>query len=251
MNLELLDKHYLVYKHTAPNGKVYIGITGFDPKHRWLNNGRGYQHQTTFFNAIIKYGWVNFKHDILYTELTEKEALDKEEELIQKYKSYDRRYGYNISLRGHKYGETINKEINRKLKPKNIPPIPKWNNIGRVVEKKDKNGNILCTYKSVRAVATALNENIETLRTRLNKYKVLDYVNFTLSYGKQEPLPKIQMLTLSGELLKTFKNVSEAYRFLGKINKGHISKACRGIGSSNYLGYKWRYYYENTDNKIA
>lgn len=39
--------------------------------------------------------------------------------------------------------------------------------------------------------------------------------------------------------------------FLGKINKGHISKACRGIGSSNYLGYKWRYYYENTDNKIA
>ena len=30
MSLELLDKHYLVYKHTAPNGKVYIGITGFD-----------------------------------------------------------------------------------------------------------------------------------------------------------------------------------------------------------------------------
>ena len=42
--------NYIVYKHTAPNGKVYIGITGFDPEYRWLNNGRGYKNQTTFFS---------------------------------------------------------------------------------------------------------------------------------------------------------------------------------------------------------
>lgn len=30
---------YSVYKHTAPNGKVYIGITGKDPEKRWLNGG--------------------------------------------------------------------------------------------------------------------------------------------------------------------------------------------------------------------
>ena len=30
---------YSVYKHTAPNGKVYIGITSRKPEYRW-NNGR-------------------------------------------------------------------------------------------------------------------------------------------------------------------------------------------------------------------
>ena len=68
----------MVYKHTAPNGKVYIGITGFDPKYRWLN-GRGYSMQSVFFNAIVKYGWINFKHEILFTDLTKEDALDKEE----------------------------------------------------------------------------------------------------------------------------------------------------------------------------
>lgn len=26
---------YVVYKHTCPNGKVYIGITSQKPEHRW------------------------------------------------------------------------------------------------------------------------------------------------------------------------------------------------------------------------
>lgn len=30
-----------VYKHTSPSGKVYIGITGREPKLRW-DNGNGY-----------------------------------------------------------------------------------------------------------------------------------------------------------------------------------------------------------------
>lgn len=32
---------YCVYKHTTPNGKVYIGITSKNPLKRW-NNGIGY-----------------------------------------------------------------------------------------------------------------------------------------------------------------------------------------------------------------
>lgn len=252
MSSELLDKHYLVYKHTAPNGKVYIGITGFDPEYRWLNNGRGYRNQTTFFNAIIKYGWINFKHDILFTDLTEEEALDKEEALIQEYKSYDRRFGYNVSLRGAKFGTSVNRETNRSsLHSKHIPPSPKWTQTGRIVEKKDKKGVVLSTYKSVRAAATDLQVNVESLRTRLKKYKVLDYGTFTISYGVTPKLPKIEMLTLKGEPLKVFDTITDAYKFLGKQNKGHISQSCRGKRIDSYLGYKWRYYYENTNNEVA
>lgn len=32
---------YIVYKHTTPCGKVYIGITSKTPSQRW-QNGKGY-----------------------------------------------------------------------------------------------------------------------------------------------------------------------------------------------------------------
>jgi hypothetical protein len=60
---------YIVYKHTSPNNKVYIGITKKKPNDRWAS-GFGYEHQIYFFRAIVKYGWDNFKHEILYTNLT-------------------------------------------------------------------------------------------------------------------------------------------------------------------------------------
>ena len=67
---------YCVYKHTVPNGKVYIGITKLNPLERW-KNGHGYKDNTKFFNDIILYGWLNIKHEILFEELTEYEARTK------------------------------------------------------------------------------------------------------------------------------------------------------------------------------
>lgn len=53
-----------------------------------------------FYNAIQKYGWNNFKHEILYTGLTKEEAEQKEIELIAHYDSTDRSKGFNISHGG-------------------------------------------------------------------------------------------------------------------------------------------------------
>lgn len=233
---------YIVYKHTSPSSKVYIGITKFDPKYRWLNNGRGYKTQTTFFNAIIKYGWINFKHEILYKDLSEEQALDKEEELIQQYKSYDRRYGYNISLRGPKYGAFIKERI---IKSRRLPiaPLPNWKNRGKIVHKKDANGTIIRTYRSIHELAVDLNTPIETLRTRLNKYKTLIYNDYIYEYAKVQ-VPKVEMLDLSGEHIKTFNSLSEAYKYINRVNKGGITEVCTGKKSS-YVGYKWRFRYED------
>ena len=233
---------YIVYKHTSPSSKVYIGITKFDPKYRWLNNGRGYKTQTTFFNAIIKYGWINFKHEILYKNLSEEQALDKEEELIQQYKSYDRRYGYNISLRGPKYGAFIKERI---IKSRRLPiaPLPNWKNRGKIVHKKDANGTIIRTYRSIHELAVDLNTPIETLRTRLNKYKTLIYNDYIYEYAKVQ-VPKVEMLDLSGEHIKTFNSLSEAYKYINRVNKGGITEGCTGKKSS-YVGYKWRFRYED------
>lgn len=62
--------NYIVYRHTSPNGKVYIGITSRKPEQRW-KNVNGYKDSPKFYNAIKKYGWDNFKHEILFDGLNE------------------------------------------------------------------------------------------------------------------------------------------------------------------------------------
>lgn len=93
------EHNYTVYMHKNKiNGKVYIGITKRNPQYRW-NDGKGYNNQY-FKKAIQKYGFDNFEHLILYKNLTQKEAEQKEIELISYYKSSERNFGYNISKGG-------------------------------------------------------------------------------------------------------------------------------------------------------
>lgn len=96
-----MDKSYCVYKHTcSKNGKVYIGITSQKPETRWGCEGKRYYHNSYFTNAISKYGWDNFVHEIVFNGLTVKEAREKEIELISLYKSNERENGYNLSSGG-------------------------------------------------------------------------------------------------------------------------------------------------------
>ena len=91
---------YSVYIHIFPNKKVYIGITTKqNMKERW-RNGNGYSHNNLMMKAINKYGWENIEHKILYTDLSEKEAKQKEIELIKQYNSANSNYGYNLSTGG-------------------------------------------------------------------------------------------------------------------------------------------------------
>lgn len=101
-----MKKDYCVYKHTAPNGKVYIGITCQNPLIRWAN-GLGYSRNGYFTNAIVKYGWDNIKHEILFDGLTKEDACQKEIELIAHYKSNIADFGYNLSSGGENGAEGV------------------------------------------------------------------------------------------------------------------------------------------------
>lgn len=101
---DMTTNNYVVYKHTAPNGKVYIGITCRKPTYRYGKGGKKYVGCPLFWSAIQKYGWENIKHEILFTGLTQQEAEQKEIELIQQYRSNDFEYGYNLDNGGHACG---------------------------------------------------------------------------------------------------------------------------------------------------
>ena len=104
--------NYKVYKHTSPSGKVYIGITCNDVRDRW-QYGNGYAKQPLFYNAIKKYGWKNFKHDILFDGLSKEEAETKEVALIAEFKSNNRLYGYNIENGGNCIGKMSDETRNK------------------------------------------------------------------------------------------------------------------------------------------
>lgn len=95
-------KKWCVYCHTNKvNGKKYFGITSLTLNDRW-RDGRGYRKSRVFWRAIQKYTWDGFEHEVIYDNLTEKEAKDKEIELIALYKTNCNRYhnpsyGYNLT----------------------------------------------------------------------------------------------------------------------------------------------------------
>lgn len=92
-------KKFCVYAHVFPNNKVYIGITCLKPSYRW-NYGKGYKKQKLIYNAILKYGWDNIKHIVLFANLNETQAKELEIMLIKKYKANDPKYGYNQTQGG-------------------------------------------------------------------------------------------------------------------------------------------------------
>lgn len=89
---------YYVYMHINKiNGKKYIGITKQDkPEYRWGINGANYKESPHFYSAIQKYGWDNFEHITIASNLSKDKACAMEINLIAQYKTQDREYGYNV-----------------------------------------------------------------------------------------------------------------------------------------------------------
>ena len=95
-----IERRYKLYVHISPSNKRYYGITRLDVKKRWGSGGCGYRYQPYIWNAIQKYGWDNFTHEILFDNLTEDEACLIEQCYIALYDTMDRTKGYNCSIGG-------------------------------------------------------------------------------------------------------------------------------------------------------
>lgn len=91
---------YVLYEHVNKlNSKRYIGVTNNTTK-RWYGKGKHYDGCPAFWAAIQKYGWDNFEHTVLVRGLSLEEASSLEALYIAKYKTTNKRYGYNIAAGG-------------------------------------------------------------------------------------------------------------------------------------------------------
>ncbi|MGZ8220740.1 MAG: NUMOD3 domain-containing DNA-binding protein, partial [Methylobacter sp.] len=96
------ERNYLIYKHTSPSGKSYIGqtrnYTMRSVGHR-RRAGEGGDGCRAFSAAIRKYGWGNFAHEILREGLTLEEANVLEQKMIAEHNTICPN-GYNLATGG-------------------------------------------------------------------------------------------------------------------------------------------------------
>lgn len=123
------ENRWCVYIHTnLINWKKYIGITGQKPEERWRKDGKGYKNCILFWRAIQKYGWNNFKHEVILTNETYEYACKVEKCLIKHYQTTNPKYGYNITSGGDgvsgikpwNYGIPMTDQQKEKLRQANI-----------------------------------------------------------------------------------------------------------------------------------
>lgn len=116
-------KKYYVYSFTNEiNGKVYIGKTdNIDRRFRVHKSANG--DCPLFHNAIKKYGISSFKLDVVDSFDTEEQAFNAEKMLIEKLKTNNRDFGYNLTeggdgMSGHKHTDESKMKMSQALKGK-------------------------------------------------------------------------------------------------------------------------------------
>lgn len=89
-----------IYKHISPSGKFYIGATRYTWEKRAGKSPLSEYRKSSpvFFNAIQKYGWENFTHEVLEDNIPDEMLFERERYWIEKLEAIGEK-GYNC-LRG-------------------------------------------------------------------------------------------------------------------------------------------------------
>lgn len=202
-----------VYRHTTPDGKVYIGATSKLPRVRW-NYGYGYRN-SSFYNAIQQFGWNNILHEVIATSLTEEQAYALEEKLIAEHDATNPERGYNRAVGGKgSWGVQISEDTRERLRT---------NHIGK---------------KQVRT--EEWNRKIsEANRGRKNPHEgVPRSEDCRRKISKSHAKPVLQF-DKDGNFIAEYPSARIASKETGVANQG-ISKCCLGKGKTSG-GYIWMF----------
>lgn len=230
--------NYIVYKTTnLINGKIYVGIhkTDLSKKQTYIGCGVSKKDQKKKVNkgfpcAVNKYGYDNFKREILFIYSCDKEglkkALAKEAEIVTE-EFINRPDTYNL-IPGGIYGGGY---INRKK-----------------IAQYDLEGNFIRIWDSIIIAETEL--NLTSIRNALiGNSKYAGQWQWRYYNGDNSNINPVQVkeksvyqFDLQGNLLQRYKSISDAaHTFKNFISaKSAISQVCTGKHSQAY-GYYWSF----------
>lgn len=201
-------REYKIYCHVFPNGKRYFGQTKRTLEERFGKNGTNYKDSPFLWNAIQKYGWENISHILIKDNLTKEEANKYEMAYIKSYKTYDKNYGYNLTLGG---------DGNNQYDYQNIYDL--W-----------------LSNLSIKEIAQQLDCSPKTVRIALNSYGISGKERISKSAGKYHSFP-IYQYTMNGEFLSSYNSISEAEK-ITNIPHTNIIKVLQNKRRSAG-GYRW------------
>lgn len=223
------ERNYVVYKHTSPSNKVYIGITRQNPpEKRWGRNGNGYRNNQHFYNAILKHGWQNFLHEVLFAGLTEEQAMEKEIELIAEYNATNREFGYNISLGGNNVDKIPVLQYTKSLEF-----VKRWSG---AIDAEAEVG------VSASMIAACCREKEQSAGGFVWRYEHPESVGNPKGHTNPDTYKSVDQYSGSGEFIATYIHITEASEKTG-IDSSTIIKCCKDEQRKSG-GFIWRYHGE-------
>lgn len=235
--------NYCVYKHTFPNGKVYIGMTGQEPEKRF-DGGNGYRKCPKMYHAILKYGWNNVEHELLYTGLSKQEAETKEIEMIAFYGSVEN--GYNIDHGGNVRG-THSVETRQKIsagnRGKKKPPVSEERKCA-YAERFSGSGNPFYGRHHTEEVRTAqslfmMGNNFNKGNHHTDEFKAWKSAQMRAKYSDgKNPRCKLVIRTSQDGTETVFCSLRSAASSVDKSPSTLLKYINKQI---EFCGFKWRY----------
>lgn len=230
--LDIALADYKVYKHTSPSGKVYIGITRDELQHRW-RGGNGYANNSHFFRAIKKYGWQNFKHEVLFAGLTEEQAVRKEKELIALYDSTDPTKGYNRDPGGGVRSRETSAKISAAL-----TGVPHDTERRRRQSERQKGSKLSPERKQQISEAHKHNPKVLAHIIAMNKARAGQPKTSAHKTRLSQSQPR-RRVVINLDTGETFQSIHAAAASCGGSHP-NIVKACTGERQRAY-GFRWAY----------
>ena len=223
-----MKKEYCVYVHTNKiNGKKYVGITCRKPSKRW-KAGSAYRNNPYFYNAIQKYGWDGFTHDVIMSGLSRQSACEWERFYIKHWDTTNKKNGYNISLGG----EGVLSVSDETRKKQSASAKRRYENPEEIQKNRERGLKMFSTQEAIE-------------KDRLAQLK----------YHKENPearyrrARKVNQYDLEGHFLCQWKSIKDAATAVGCSEHGIRNCCLLSYGSKSAKGYMWRFSTDVDPNK--
>lgn len=210
-----------IYCYTSPSGKQYVGQTQQSLSERAKQRGRGYKNCGIFWKAIQKYGFENFKLEIL--EETEVSLLDEKEKEWINFLDTQIPNGYNLTSRGEGHKKKVYQ----------------YSCEGQLIQEFSSLSEAVNSLKvrSIQQISNCLHKKQKTAYGFIWDFEKYDKVN-PQKYIPNTP-KQIHSYDLDGNYLRSYSSLTEAAKDVGA---GHSDIRKVADGKFNFVkGRQWSY----------